>query len=252
MDAMRNIALVIAYKGTNYAGWQRQQNAVSIEETIGEAIAAVTGEQVTVYGAGRTDAGVHARGQRANFKTEARMPADRFAPALNAHLPRDIRVQKSFEVPADFHSRYGAKHKTYCYRVWAAPAADPLTDDFCWHVRFPLDVDAMRRGAAPLVGTHDFKSFMASGSGAKTTVRRIDAITIAQEGRMITVTFCGTGFLYNMVRIITGTLVEMGSGRRDPESMAAILAAKDRTAAGATAPARGLVLEAVAYGAEDH
>lgn len=245
---MRNIALVIAYKGTRYAGWQRQQNAVSIEETIGDAIAAVTGERVTLYGAGRTDAGVHARGQRANFKTRVRMPADRFAPALNAHLPRDIRIQKSFEVPADFHSRYGAKEKTYCYRVWAAPVADPLTDDFCWHVRFPLNVDAMRRGAAVLVGTHDFKTFMASGSGAKTTVRRIDAIGIEQDGRMITFTFCGTGFLYNMVRIIAGTLIEMGSGRRDPESMAAILAAKDRAAAGATAPARGLTLETVAYG----
>lgn len=248
---MRNIGLIISYKGTQYAGWQRQENALGIEAVIRDAIFDATGERVTLYGAGRTDAGVHARAQRANFKTDCRIPAQKIALALNARLPRDIRIMQSGEVPMTFHSRFDAVGKVYSYRIFAAPIADPFIDDFCWHTTWRLDVDAMRDAAKYLIGEHDFTTFMAAGSEVKTTVRRLDRIDIDEKphagGRLITLTFQGNGFLYNMVRIITGTLFAIAAGRDVPAQMAAILASKDRSLAGPTAPARGLIMERVLY-----
>ena len=244
---MKNIGLVVAYRGDAFAGWQIQKNARTVEGELKRAAAEVTGEPVTIYGAGRTDAGVHARGQRANFKTASSIPAERFAYALNAHLPEACRVMSSFEVPLDFHSRYDAKGKCYTYRIYRGPIADPLTADFSWQVSYFLDVDRMRAAAGDAVGTHDFKSFQAAGSSAKTSVRRVDLIAITEDGPMLIVQYIGNGFLYNMVRILTGTLVAIGSGKLAPDAMAGIIAAKDRNAAGVTAPAKGLELTRVYY-----
>lgn len=247
MNDERNIGLIIRYKGTHYAGWQRQQNALGIEAVIRDAICDATGEHVTVYGAGRTDAGVHARAQRANFKTRCRIPADRVALAINARLPRDIRIMKSAEVPMTFHSRFDAAGKIYTYRIYAAPVADPFIDDFCWHTTWRLDIDAMRKATKPLIGEHDFKTFMAARSEVKTTVRRIDVIDITQKDHLVTLRFQGNGFLYNMVRIITGTLFEIAAGKKTSGDMQTILDSGDRSLAGPTAPARGLVMERVLY-----
>lgn len=244
---MRNIGLVIAYRGGDFAGWQIQKNAETVEGDLKQAIFEVTGETAVVYGAGRTDAGVHARGQRANFKTDSAIPSDRFAFALNAHLPKAIRVMQSFEVPRAFHSRYGAKGKCYTYRVYRGKIEDPLTADFSWQYGYPLDVEKIRAAARDVIGTHDFKSFQAAGSSAKTSVRRVDRIEIEESGPMLILRYYGNGFLYNMVRILTGTLLAIGSGQLPEDSMPAIIAAKDRNRAGVTAPAKGLELTQVYY-----
>lgn len=244
---MRNIGLIVAYRGDAFAGWQIQKNAETVEGDLKRAVEAVTGETVTIYGAGRTDAGVHARGQRANFKTASHIPPERFAYALNAHLPEACRVMASFELPLDFHSRYAATGKCYTYRIYRGPIADPLTAAFSWQVSYTLDVDKMRAAAADAVGTHDFKSFQSAGSSAKTSVRRIDGIDLTEDGPMLTIQYVGNGFLYNMVRILTGTLVAIGSGKFEAGAMRGIIAAKDRNAAGMTAPAKGLELTRVDY-----
>ncbi|MDD4508824.1 MAG: tRNA pseudouridine(38-40) synthase TruA [Eubacteriaceae bacterium] len=244
---MKNILLTISYQGTRYAGWQRQKNAITVEEELNHAIEKLTGENVTLIGAGRTDAGVHALAQNANFKTDFRIPPERFAFALNAHLPLDIRVMASTAVPETFHSRFCAKGKIYSYRLCLADIATPFEEPFSWRLQPSLDIAAMEAGSHGLIGEHDFSSFMASGSSVKTTVRRIDKITFKQQGPILTITFCGGGFLYNMVRILVGTLVEMGQNRRKAESMTAIIDAKNRSAAGITAPAKGLFLKQVLY-----
>ncbi|MCH4106206.1 MAG: tRNA pseudouridine(38-40) synthase TruA [Pseudoramibacter sp.] len=244
---MKNIALVIAYRGGAFAGWQIQKNAQTVEGNLKKAIREVTGEDVVVYGAGRTDAGVHARGQRANFKTASAIPADRFAFALNAHLPEAVRVMQSFEVPMAFHSRYDAKGKCYTYRVYRGRIADPLMADYSWQYGYALDVDKIRKAARAVIGTHDFKSFQAAGSSAKTSVRRVDRIEVKESGPMLILHYYGNGFLYNMVRILTGTLLAIGSGKLPEDSMPAIIAAKSRKAAGVTAPAKGLELTRVYY-----
>jgi tRNA pseudouridine38-40 synthase len=244
---MKNIALVIAYRGGAFAGWQIQKNAQTVEGELKKAIREVTGEDVVVYGAGRTDAGVHARGQRANFKTASAIPPDRFAFALNAHLPEAVRVMQSFEVPMAFHSRYDAKGKCYTYRVYRGRIADPLTADYSWQYGYALDIGKIRAAAKAVIGTHDFKSFQAAGSSAKTSVRRVDRIEVEESGPLLILRYYGNGFLYNMVRILTGTLLAIGSGKLPEDSMPAIIAAKNRKAAGVTAPAKGLELTRVYY-----
>lgn len=244
---MRNIRLTISYKGTAYAGWQKQKNAVSIEEKISDAITAVTGEKITLYGAGRTDAGVHALAQTANFFTLSNIPAERFKFALNAHLPMDIRVMKSEEAPMDFHSRYSAHEKIYEYRIFRGEVASPFYNEISWQVPYQLDISEMKKASHFLIGEHDFRCFMASGSGAKTTVRRIDTIDFYENGPLLIIQFMGNGFLYNMIRIIVGTLEEIGRGKRDAESMKKILESRDRLQAGVTAPAKGLLMKAVLY-----
>jgi len=223
----RNIKLTISYKGTAYGGWQQQKNARSIEEELKKAIFKTTGETVIVYGAGRTDAGVHALAQTANFRTD------------------DIRVTHSIEVPDDFHSRYNAAGKIYAYHLHLGPIPSPFYDEYSWHMPRPIDLTLMEAQCAYLLGTHDFRSFMASGSSVKTTVRRIESIDFEREGPWVTITFKGNGFLYNMVRIMVGTLVEIGMGKK--RDMVSIVAARDRSCAGMTAPAKGLFLKQVLY-----
>ena len=267
---MRRIKLTVAYDGTRYCGWQIQPNGITVQEVLNRALSELLGEEIRTTGASRTDSGVHARGNVAVFETDARMPAERFAFALNTYLPEDIRIQGSEEVPADFHPRFTSTIKTYEYRILHRTFPDPtrrLDALFCYD---ELDVGAMKRALAVLVGPHDFKSFQGAGGEASvhTTVREICHAEILQEplepvctllteeGRrtfreteeyLLRIRVTGNGFLYNMVRIIAGTLLDIGRGHLQAEDMERILAAKNRGAAGPTAPAHGLTLISIRY-----
>ncbi len=241
------IKLTIEYDGTNYAGWQRQKNAVSIQETIEHAFFAASGEKVCIHGAGRTDAGVHARAQTAHFDTNCTIPAEKISFALNMHLPPDIRVINSQECPQDFHARYCAVSKTYRYTIHNDVHAPALLRYTAAHVRGRLDIDAMRKAAQAVIGTQDFAAFCAGGSDAVSTVRTVTSIDVIEQRPLIHIDITGSGFLYHMVRIIAGTLIEIGLKKRPPESMARIIAGRDRNAAGITAPAKGLTLMDVHY-----
>lgn len=238
----RRICLTVAYDGTAYHGFQVQKNAKTVESELNRAISELTGEEVQVIGASRTDAGVHALCNLAVFDTSFRIDAEKFSYALNQRLPEDIRVRASEEVAADFHPRRCESRKTYEYHILNAAFPNPVKRLYSHFTYTPLDVGKMRQAAAYLVGEHDFASFCSAGSQAETTVRRIYDLTVERNGEEIVIRVAGSGFLYNMVRIIAGTLMEAGYGRMAPEKMGEILAAKDRTAAGPTAPACGLVL----------
>lgn len=243
---MRNLKLTIQYDGMKYCGWQKQPNSPGIQGTIEYAIYEITKEKVNITGSGRTDAGVHALGQVANFKTNSSIPVDRIPDALNAKLPKDISIVDCQEVSQEFHSRYSATGKIYRYLIYNKPYRSPLYKDTSYHVRYNLDVNKMRSEAKSLLGTHDFRGFMSSGSSVKDTVRTIRNITIERNEDLIVLEVEGNGFLYNMVRIIVGTLVDIGRGRID-KSMEEIIASQDRGEAGHTAPAHGLFLKKVHY-----
>lgn len=255
---MRTIRLAVQYDGTDYHGWQVQPNGSSIQGTLQEALTAVTGEQATVTGAGRTDAGVHAIEQVAAFTTASELPAGTIKAALNAHLPDAIRILDAREERSDFHPRYDAKGKRYFYMIASSRILSPFLYRYVWRVPQALDIAAMRRALEHLRGTHDFSAFRASGCGARSTVRTItslsvehlDAIsfmTIDIPGRFIKIVVEGDAFLRHMVRNIVGTAVEAGKGRRAPETMRELLLSRDRNGAGPTAPAHGLFLEKIIY-----
>lgn len=244
---MRRIHLIVEYDGTNYAGWQRQSNAMTVQEKLERAVKRLTGEDVCVSGASRTDAGVHALGQSAHFDTQSRIPADKFSFALNTMLPPDIRVVRSEEVAADFHSRFSGRGKRYRYLIHAAPHAGALNRLTHAHVIYPLDVKKMRAEAESLVGTHDFGAFAASGSVVKDTVRTIWRADVEQRGSEICLIVEGNGFLYNMVRIIAGTLIGVGSGKLAPGAIARAIESGSRLDLGITAPAHALTLMEVFY-----
>lgn len=244
---MRRIKLIVAYDGTNYCGWQVQPNGLSVQEVLNRALNDLFGVPVTTIGASRTDAGVHALGNVAVFDTEARMPAERVAFALNTRLPEDIRIQGSEEVPPEFHPRFTQTIKTYEYRILNRTFADPcrrLNSTF-WYGK--LDTDAMQKAAAYLEGTHDFKSLATANPAVTDTVRTIYKTRLWKEEDMIHFQITGNGFLYNMVRIIVGTLMEIGKGTWPPEQMQTILEAKDRSQAGPTARPEGLTLLKIEY-----
>ena len=244
---MKRVKLTVAYDGTNYCGWQVQPNGITVQEVLNQCLSDFTGENIETIGASRTDAGVHALGNVAVFDTEMRMPGDKFSFALNQRLPEDIRIQKSEEVDADFHPRYVKSQKTYEYRILNCRFPIP-TERFYSHFTYiPLDVDKMKEAASYLIGEHDFKSFCGTGAQVKTTVRTVKEIQIEKSGDRITIRITGEGFLYNMVRIIAGTLMDIGGGLYPPEKMKEILEAKDRKKAGPTAPARGLTLMKIQY-----
>lgn len=243
---MRNLKLTIQYDGTKYCGWQKQPNSSGIQGTIEYAIYEITKEKVNIIGSGRTDAGVHALGQVANLKTNSNIPAARIPDALNAKLPKDISIIDCQEVSDDFHSRYSATGKIYRYLIYNKPYRSPLYKDISYHVRYDLDIEKMRVEAQSLLGTHEFKGFMSSGSSVKDTVRTIHNISIEESGDLIALEVEGNGFLYNMVRIIVGTLVDIGRGRID-KPLEEIIASQDRGEAGHTAPAHGLFLKKVHY-----
>ncbi|HOP73560.1 MAG TPA: tRNA pseudouridine(38-40) synthase TruA [Bacillota bacterium] len=244
----RNIKMVVAYEGTHYAGFQRQAGGVkTIQGALEEAIAQITGSMPNVIGAGRTDAGVHALGQVVHFHSETRLKEGQLLNALNAVLPRDIVICEVSEVPAEFHSRYSALSKTYSYRIWNDPVRPVFHREWLYHYKYPLDTAVMREAASFIVGQHDFKSFQASGSSVKTTVRTVHFCELMSEGPEITIRINADGFLYHMVRNIVGTLILVGTGRMSLAGFKAVLAACDRNAAGPTAPASGLCLEEVFY-----
>ncbi len=244
---MRRIKLVVAYDGTNYRGWQIQKNGETIESMLNRALQELTGEEIHVMGASRTDSGVHAMGNVAVFDTEARMAGDKFVYALNQRLPEDIRVQHSCEVPPDFHPRYQETVKTYEYRILNRRFPLPAYRLNTYFTYYTLDVERMCRAAAYLTGEHDFQSFCAAGAQVKSTVRTVYDLQVLKSGDLITIRITGNGFLYNMVRIIAGTLMKVGSGEWEPEAVEAILAARDRRAAGPTAPAKGLTLMDIVF-----
>lgn len=240
------IRLEIEYDGTEYVGWQRQKNGRSIQEMLEAAVSKVTGEEAAVIGSGRTDAGVHATGQVAHFDTQSDLEPGRFAAALNFYLPDDIRVMTSEEAPPDFHARFSALGKTYVYTFRNHPQRSAIHRGLSAHLPGEADLEAMRKGAAYLIGEHDFASFCTHPEG-KDTVRTIEQIGLARRGPYIQMEITGSGFLHNMVRIIAGTLAEVAMGKLIPEEVGRILEARDRNEAGPTAPARGLLLKKVYY-----
>ena len=239
---MKRVMLTVAYDGTNYHGWQFQPNGVTIEEVLNEKLSQLLKEEITVIGASRTDSGVHAYGNVAVFDTEARMPGDKFSYALNQRLPEDIRIRASREVPLDFHPRKTDSIKTYEYHILNEEFPNPVKRLYSHFTYLPLDEKKMQQAAQYLVGEHDFKSFCSAGAQTDTTVRTVYSCDVERSGSEIVIRLSGAGFLYNMVRIIAGTLMDVGSGKYSPEKMRDILSACDRAAAGPTAPAKGLVL----------
>lgn len=238
----KRVRLWVAYDGTNYHGWQLQENGVTVESVLNRALEELLGEEIRVIGASRTDSGVHALENVAVFDTGSPIPAERICHALNARLPEDIRVQRSEEVGADWHPRHCSSKKTYEYRIYRGEISQPVRRLYTCHIYRELDVDAMRRAASFLEGEHDFKSFCQTGGQTLTTVRRIYRLELEEQGPELVIRVTGAGFLYNMVRIIAGTLMEVGFGRIPPEEIRTILEKRDRSAAGPTAPAQGLTL----------
>lgn len=241
------IKLTISYDGTNYCGWQVQPNGVTVQQVLEDALKTATGESTRITGSGRTDAGVHAVGQVAHFDTESSIPPERFYKALNAHLPQDIRVIKSQLVDENFHACTTAKKKTYEYSLYFSEVEKPLKDRYAVKIDKKPDISVMKEFALELVGEHDFKAFCASGSGAKTTVRTVYAIDIDGENDDIKITVTGNGFLYNMVRIIVGTLLLAGYGELDKSALKDMLKTGKRPVAIKTLPAKGLCLKSVEY-----
>lgn len=275
---MRRIRIVVAYDGTNYCGWQIQPNGITIEEILNRQISKLTGEDIRIIGASRTDSGVHALGNVAVFDTESRIPGDRFAYALNQKMPEDIVIVRSDEVSLDWHPRYQNEiSKTYEYHIYNAKVRNPLKSRYSTFVSFDLDVEKMREGAQYILGEHDFASFCNVRTNAKDTVRTVHEISIteipmnmpqvmnvgsedgvstkhlirenlnSESGKEIVIRVTGNGFLYNMVRIIAGTLIRVGRGFYEPEKIRAILEAKEHTSEGITAPPNGLVLVSIDY-----
>ena len=244
---MKRVKMIVAYDGTNYSGWQFQNNAITIEQKLNEALYDLLGEEITVAGASRTDAGVHSQGNVCIFDTETRIPAEKIAFALNARLPEDIVVQESCEVDMDFHPRFSKSRKTYEYRVLNRKMPMPTLRRDTYFYHYDLDVEKMNQAAGYLVGEHDFKSFCSVHTQAETTVRTIYSCAVTKDGDVIKIRVTGNGFLYNMVRIIAGTLIEVGAGKRQPEEIMTMLEATDRQSAGPTAPAHGLTMIGLEY-----
>ena len=238
----KRVRLTVAYDGTAYHGWQVQPGVVTIESKLNECLSDLLKEEIQVIGASRTDSGVHALGNIAVFDTEARMPAEKMSYALNQRLPEDIRIQRSEEVPFDWHPRHCESRKTYEYRIYRGEFPMPVKRLYALFTYHKLDVEKMQLAARYLEGEHDFKSFCQIGAQVESTVRSIYSVDIIEEGLDLIIRVCGNGFLYNMVRIIVGTLLEVGREKRAPEDMQDILEKKDRSAAGPTAPAHGLTL----------
>lgn len=242
------VKLVVAYDGTDYCGWQVQPNGITVEEVLNRELSRLLKEEITVTGASRTDSGVHSLGNVAVFDTDTRMPAEKISYAINQRLPEDIVVQDSCEVPEDFHPRFAASQKTYEYKILNRKFPMPtLRRDTLFYCH-PLDEGRMRQGAQFIVGTHDFTSFSSVKAQTNTFVRTVYELTVERtEDDIIHIRITGNGFLYNMVRIIAGTLLLVGAGKLEPEDVGRILAAKDRGAAGPTAPAHGLTMIGITY-----
>jgi len=239
--------LIVEYDGTDYCGWQRQINGPSVQQTLEEALSHLTGENIACTGSSRTDAGVHAMGLCVHFDSATRIPPEKIAFALNTMLPGDIRVRESGRARENFHARYAACGKVYRYTFYNSRHDCAVGRQFMAHVPLPLDERLMHKEAQALIGTHDFAAFAASGSVVKSTVRTIYKAQVERRGDVVTITVMGDGFLYNMVRIIAGTLMEIGTGKRESGAIAQAIETGDRLCLGQTAPAKGLMLLRVLY-----
>lgn len=247
---MRNIKLTLAYDGTDFNGWQvqsKQPHVRTVQATLEEKLSLITKEPVRVVAAGRTDAGVHALGQVVSFVTSSTIPTERFPQALNSVLPDDLVIRNASEVNSNFHARYSAISKTYRYTFYCDAVPDVLWRRYAYHVKQPLDFAAMQEAVKLFQGTHNFSSFCASGSSVKTFVRTVLDCRLTSEGKFSHLLITADGFLYNMVRIIMGTLLEVGKGKMDPHQIKNIINAQDRESAGPTAPPHGLCLVSVQY-----
>ncbi len=244
---MRNIKLIIEYDGKGFNGWQKQPNKLNIQGEIEKAIEEITGEKVDLIASGRTDAGVHSLGQTANFKTESKIETEKFAKAINSKLKKSIIIKSAEEVDEKFHSRYSVKSKTYRYVINNSENGSAIYRGLEYHISNKLDYKKMEKAIKFFEGEHDFKAFKASGTSSKSSVRKILNGSVKKEGERIIIEVTGTGFLYNMVRIISGTLVDVGLGKIEPEEIPQIIESKDRKKAGKTLPAHGLFLVKVEY-----
>lgn len=244
---MRNIKLIIEYDGKGFNGWQKQPDRLNIQGEIEKAIEEITGEKVDLTASGRTDAGVHSLGQTANFKTDSKIPTEKFAKAINSRLKKSIVIKSAEEVNEKFHSRYSVKSKTYRYIINNSENGTAIYRGLEYHVPMKLDYEKMNEAIKYFIGEHDFKAFKASGTSSKSSVRKILDGSVRKEGERVIIEVTGTGFLYNMVRIISGTLLDVGLGKIKPEDIPSIIESKDRTKAGKTLPAHGLYLLQVNY-----
>lgn len=244
---MRNIKLIIEYDGKGFNGWQKQPDRLNIQGEIEKAIEETTGEKVDLTASGRTDAGVHSLGQTANFKTDSKIPTEKFAKAINSRLKKSIVIKSAEEVDEKFHSRYSVKSKTYRYIINNSENGTAIYRGLEYHVPMKLDYEKMNEAIKYFIGEHDFKAFKASGTSSKSSVRKILDGNVRKEGERVIIEVTGTGFLYNMVRIISGTLLDVGLGKIKPEDIPSIIESKDRTKAGKTLPAHGLYLLQVNY-----
>lgn len=244
---MKNIKLIIEYDGTNYCGWQKQNNNITVQGTLEKALGKTTNEVIEAIGSSRTDAGVHARGMVCNFSTSSSIPAKQFREAINRNLPDDIAIIKSEEVEEDFHARYCSKGKTYSYTIINRYENVAIGKNFHCHIREQLNIDNMKRSCRYFVGQHDFQAFQSKGSSVKTTIRTIKELYIEKEEDKIRITVTADGFLYNMVRIIVGTLIQVGKGKIKADDVGNIIESLDRMKAGPCIKANGLVLEKVYY-----
>lgn len=243
----RNIKIVVEYDGAGYAGWEKQKTGLGVEEVVRDAVQKITGEKTTINGAGRTDAGVHASGQVASFTILKEIPVKDLVRALNAVLPDDVAIVSGEEVDLYFHARFSAISKIYRYHIWNAPIRSPLHHRRSFHIRADMDLDEMRRAADCLEGTHDFAGFAKETEDQEDTVRTVRRIAFERHGGVFTIDFEGDGFLYNMVRILAGTLIDVGLRRKRSQDILHVLATRDRKLAGPTLPARGLELVRVFY-----
>jgi len=245
---LKRIKLVVAYDGTNYCGWQIQPSGITIEEVLNHALTKILGEKIRVIGASRTDSGVHSLGNVAVFDTNTRIPHDKICYALNQKLPEDIVVQSSCEVSQDFHPRHCYSEKTYEYKILNRKMPMPTLCRYTYFYYRNLDIKKMQKAAEYIVGRHDFKSFCSVKTSVEDTVREVLSCTVTKSMEdIITIRITGTGFLYNMVRIIAGTLISVGVGELEPDSIPEILKRRERSAAGATAPAKGLTMIGITY-----
>jgi tRNA pseudouridine38-40 synthase len=244
---MRNIKLLIEFDGSNFSGWQRQPKGRTVQNVIEAAISKATGEQIMINGSSRTDAGVHAREMVANFFTNSTIPGEKFREALNTRLPNDVSIIKSEEVDDSFHARYSSKGKTYSYTIVNREERLSLGYQYLYHYKYKLDINEMKKACKYFIGSHDFRAFMSPGSSAKTTVRDIKELFIEEDGDRIKIIITADGFLYNMVRIIVGTLLKVGNGRLNADEIEEIIIEGNRKKAGICIPPNGLILEKVFY-----
>lgn len=244
---MKNIKLIVEYDGTNYCGWQKQKNGETIQQTIENAILKVTGEEIKLIGSSRTDAGVHAKMYVCNFSTSSTIPPDKIGIVINHKLPEDIVILKSEQVDSTFHSRYSSKGKMYSYTILNRNERAAIGRNYAYQYGRNIDIEAMKKAAVYFLGKHDFSAFKSTGSSVKDNVRTITEVQVEKEGDYIKIYVSGDGFLYNMVRIMVGTLLEVGEKKVNPEYVKEIIESKDRKKAGKVVPAKGLCLEKVFF-----